>query len=306
MRLLDKGKLQGLLHRPLVWSLFAASCVVLLSVVYVLLLVLNVEYADQKVIAVFLFSAFVGFMIYGLAKFDGRYFLPFLLLSFSVVAYSEIQSVFVLRTYAYLGWPTSFLFWEYPLTIGLGWLYLSFCMYLVTNILVLGRERHTGFVRGSHYLTHRHWLVQASLIVGLAFIDGLFLFHIGVVNETGGVDLGYWAYVPNGEATFFGAPTRTLYTYFLAGFLINMVFRALELAAEKILSAGTQSLGTIDFLPLIPFFAYWTFLLVRSIIEFGFDHWMVFVTTPVLVVVIVATTVRFFELRLPTSAQSLG
>ncbi|MHA2365046.1 MAG: hypothetical protein ACXAC7_13900 [Candidatus Hodarchaeales archaeon] len=280
--------------------IYLIVCLAILPLIYVIFSFFF-DNAAQIAIEIYMHLCFLGLLIFTGIKF-GRWVYIYFIVIFIIVAYSEIQSVYVIRTYEYNNWITSQFFWEYPLTIVIGWIYLTYSSYLITNILFLGRENKDGFSDGNWYLPRENLFFQISFIIFLAFIDGLLLFHIGIVNETVGIDLGYWTYFESTveEPAFIvgavKAPTRTLFTYFAAGFIFNLVFRFSEFSLDKWKNIKTKSLNGLDSLPLYPFFLYWSFLLVQAIMKFGIDHWMIFVTSPVLVLLFTIVITRFFRL----------
>ena len=273
-------------------KIFVIFVFFLFWICYVSARILGFSNYSQIAIDILMHLSFIG-LIYFLIKKHGKWVLVYAIISFSIITYSEIQSVWVLNTYDYLNWPSGIL-WTYPTTIGIGWVYLCYASYLLTNILILNREKLTGFSTGDHYLPEKPLYKQFLLIIFLSFIDGLFLFHFGVLNETTGIDLGLWKYYPSSEPKFFDAPTRTLFTYFVASFVFNSIFRLVEYFMNRFKNNKTLSFGELDIYPVYLFFLYWFFLIFESVLRFGINHWSVFVSLPILLIISSITISKFY------------
>ncbi len=271
---------------------FVLFIFILFWLAYLVAMLLHFSNYEQIAIDLLMSLSFIG-LLYFLAKKHGRWTLIYSLLSFLIISYSEITSVWVLHTYEYLNWPSGIL-WTYPTTIGIGWVYLCYTSYLLTNILVLNRENKFGFKEGDHYLTGRPIYLQILLIMLLSFIDGLILFQFGVLNETVGIGLGLWKYNSSNEPKFFGAPTKTLFTYFAAGFIFNLTFRLIEYVMNNYKNNKTLSFKKIDIYPVYLFFLYWFFLIFESVRRFGINYWSVFVSGPIILLVIVFVISKFY------------
>ena len=273
-------------------KIYAFAIFLLFWMVYFITILLKFSNYEQIAVDVLMHLSFIGLLFF-LIKKHGKWTLIFALLSFLIISFSEIESVWVIKSYVYLHWPSGIL-WSYPTTIGIGWVYLCYASYLLTNILVLNRENKTGFTTGDHYLPGNPIYKQLALILFLSFIDGLFLFHFGVLNETTGIDLGLWKYFPSNEPKFFNAPTKTLFTYFAAGFIFNLIFRLTEYVMNNHRNNKTLSFKNIDILPVYLFFLYWFFLIFESVRRFGINHWSVFVSGPIIIIVFVITIRKFY------------
>jgi hypothetical protein len=158
----------------------------------------------------------------------------------------------------------------------------------------LNREHSNGFVDGHNYLPGKPFYKSFIVILFLSFIDGLFLFHFGVLNETTGIDLEFWFYYPSNEPRFFDAPTKTLFTYFLASFIFNAVFRILEYISNEFRNNKTLSFKRADIYLIYLFFLYWFFLIFESITKFGIDHWSVFVSGPIIIIIFSIVIRKFY------------
>lgn len=272
---------------------FVLTVFILFWISYVTARLLNFSNYSQIAIDILMHLSFIG-LLYFLIKKHGKWTLIYVVFSFIIISYSEIESVWVRNTYAYLHWPSGIL-WTYPTTIGIGWIYLCYASYLLTNILVLNRENKTGFSSGDHYLPNKPIYIQILFILLLSFIDGLILFHFGVLNENVGINLGFWKYSPSNESKFFNlAPTRTLFTYFAASFVFNSIFRSTELAMNRYKNNKTLSFGSQDMLPVYLFFLYWFFLIFEAVLRFGYTQWAVFVSLPILCLVLAFTISKFY------------
>ena len=274
---------------------FVISVFLLFWCCYLFARLLEFSNYSQIAIDTLMHLSFIG-LLYYLIKKHGKWTIIFAVISFLIISYSEIQSVWVLNTYDYLNWPSGIL-WTYPTTIGIGWVYLCYASYLLTNILILSRENSQGFSTGDHYLPGKPIYKQLLLIIFLSFIDGLFLFHFGVLNETAGIDLGLWKYNPlknSNEPKFFGAPTRTLFTYFVASFVFNSIFRIAEYSMNRFKNNKTLSFNEVDIYPVYLFFLYWFFLIFESVLRFGINHWSVFVSLPILLIISSITISKFY------------
>lgn len=275
---------------------FVLTVFCLFWITYILAKTLDFSNYSQIAIDLLMHISFVG-LLYFMLKKHGKWTLIFAFISFLIISYSEIQSVWSLNTYDYLNWPSGTFFWTYPTTIGIGWVYLCYSSYLLTNILVLQREKKQGFETGDNYLPGKPLLQKLALIVFLSIIDGLFLFHFGVLNETVGIDLNFWIYYNLHEPTFLGAPTKTLFTYFLASFIFNSCFRLIEYFMNNKGNNQTLSFGKNDIWPLYLFFLYWFFLIFESIVRFGIDFWTVFVSGPIIIIIFSLVISKFYYSR---------
>ena len=271
---------------------FVITVFIIFWVSYSIARFLKYQNYSQISIDILMHLSFIG-LLYFLMKKHGKWTLIFALCSFLIISYSEIQSVWFLKTYTYLNWPSGIL-WTYPTTIGIGWVYLCYASYLLTNIVVLGRENFKGFVDGDNYAPTRPIFQQLLLIIFLAFIDGLILFHFGVLNETVGIDLKLWSYKPSNEPEFFGAPTKTLFTYFLASFIFNLFFRLIEYFMNNHHDNKTLSFNKSDIYQVYLFFLYWFFLIFESTLRFGINHWPIFVSLPILLIFMSITISKFY------------
>ena len=266
-------------------------------------LVLHLENYIQVSLDVFLHLTIL-LVLYFMVKKHGLWVLPFVAVSFLIVAFSEIQSVYFLKTYKYIGFPRA-VFFEYPTTIALAWVYWSYGSYLLTNILVLNRESSKGFT-GSKYRIDKPLYYSIGLIILLAVVDGLFLSIFGILNETAGIDLNLWTYVETSEPKFYGAPTRTLYTYFYASFVINLAFRLIELIKAKYQADETLSFKNSDLYILVLIPVYLFFFILESVIKYNIDHWSIFVSVPVLLLIIITTLNKFYYSPSNTSSPTVG
>ncbi len=272
---------------------FVLTVFVLFWLTYILARLLKFSNYSQIAIDVLMHISFLG-LLYFLIRKHGKWTLFYAFFSFLIISYSEIQSVWVIKTYHYLNWPSGIL-WTYPITIGIGWVYLCYASYLLTNILVLNREKASEFSPGDHYLPEKSIYRQIGLIIVLSFIDGLFLFHFGVLNENVGINLGFWFYEGTSEAKFFGlAPTKTLYTYFAASFVLNLLFRFIEYTMNRYRNNPTLSFGKQDIYPVYLFFLYWFFLIFESVLQFGINYWTIFVSGPVILIIFAITISKFY------------
>lgn len=274
-------------------KIYVLAIFLIFWVVYLLAIFLKFSNYEQIAIDVLMSLSFIGLLFF-LMKKHGKWTLIFAFVSFLIISFSEIESVWVIKSYVYLHWPSGIL-WTYPTTIGIGWVYLCYASYLLTNVLVLNRENKFGFTSGDHYLLGSPIYKQLLFIVFLSFIDGLILFHFGVLNETVGIDLGLWKYFPSNEPKFLNeAPTKTLFTYFAAGFIFNLIFRLLEYVMNNYRNNKTLSFKKTDILPVYLFFLYWFFLIFESVRRFGINHWTVFVSGPIIIILFVITIRKFY------------
>ena len=135
----NKGQISDKYARPFVLIVF-----ILFWFFYIIAQILHYSNYSQIAIDILMHLAFIG-LLYFLIKKHGKWTLIYAVISFLIISFSEIESVWVLNTYDYLHWPSGIL-WTYPTTIGIGWVYLCYASYLLTNILVLGRENKNGLV----------------------------------------------------------------------------------------------------------------------------------------------------------------
>ena len=284
----NKGQISDKYARPFVLIVF-----ILFWFFYIFAQFLRYNNYSQIAIDVLMHLAFAG-LLYFLIKKHGKWTIIYAIISFLIISFSEIESVWVLNTYDYLHWPSGIL-WTYPTTIGIGWVYLCYASYLLTNILILGRENKNGFSKGDHYLPGKPIYKQILFILCLSFIDGLFLFHFGVLNENVGIDLGFWKYYYTNEPKFFNlAPTKTLFTYFAASFVFNSIFRLVEYYMNRYKNNETLSFGKQDIYPVYLFFLYWFFLIFEAVHVYGINHWSVFVSGPILLIIFAITISKFY------------
>lgn len=287
---LNKGNYESKYSKYFVTFVFITFCLV-----YIFVKSFNYNNYSQISIDVLMHLSFVGLVIFMLRK-HGKWIILYVIASFLIISYSEIQSVWFLHHYAYLNWPSGIL-WTYPTTIGIGWIYFCYATYLINNILILGREKKMGFIDGDNYATGKPIYQKISLIFLLSFLDGILLVPLGVLNEAAGIDLHLWQYFNLHEPVLFGTtPTKTLFTYFLASFIFNLVFRMIEFIMNNYKDNKTLSMGENDIYPIFLIMVYFLYLIFELTLTSNdhIDHWSTFVSLPVIIFLLALIISRFY------------